>query len=90
MSRFHDLGEGKDDVIFSGDPAVAYPAGQALARDILASGGNGMLYPSIRYQGGGYLAALRPRLVQNIREGVVWLFRWAGSPEPEISKSVAT
>ena len=84
MSRFHDLGERTDDVVYSGDPEVAYPARQALARDILASGGNGVLYPSARYEGGKCLAALRPNLVQNIREGDTWVFRWAGSAEPEI------
>ena len=70
--------------VFSGDPAVVHPAGQALARDILAGGGNGVLYPSARYEGGKCLAALRPNLVQNIREGQTWVFRWAGSLEVEI------
>lgn len=84
MTRFHDLGEGTDDEVLSADPAVAYPAGQALARDILASGGNGVLYPSARYEGGRCLAALRLNLVQNVREGESWVFRWAGSAEVEI------
>ena len=86
MSRFHDLGERTDDVVYSGDPEVAYPAGQALAQAILASGGNGVLYPSARYEGGRCLVALRPNLVQNIREGETWVFRWAGSAEVEISR----
>ena len=84
MTRFHDLGERTDDVIYSEDPEAAYPAGPALARDILASGGNGVLYPSARYEGGRCLAALRPNLVHNIREGEAWVFRWAGSAEVEI------
>ena len=90
MSRFHDFGERTDDVVYSGDPEVVYPAGQALARDILASGGNGVLYPSARYEGGKYLAALRPNLVQNIREGETWVFRWAGSAEVEILRVEST
>ena len=65
-------------------PEVAYRAGQALARDVLAGGGNGVLYPSARYEGGMCLVALRPNLVQNIREGETWAFRWAGSAEVEI------
>lgn len=84
MNRFHDLGESTGDAVFSEDPAEAYPAGQALAREILESGGNGVLYPSARYEGGRCLAALRPNLVQNVREGDTWVFRWAGSAEPEI------
>ena len=84
MSRFHDLGERTEDPVYSEDPAVAYPAGQAVARDILESGSVGVLYPSARYEGGRYLAALRPNLVQNVREGETWVFRWAGSAEVEI------
>ena len=86
MSRFHDLGERTGEAVFSEDTAEVYPAGQTLARDILESGGNGVLYPSARYEGGKCLAALRPNLVQNIREGETWVFRWAGSPELEISR----
>ena len=88
MSRFHDLGESTGDAVFSEDPAEAYPAGQALAREILASGGNGVLYPSARYESGRCLAALRPNLVQNVREGDAWVFRWAGSLEVEIVRLV--
>ena len=86
MSRLHDLGERTGDAVFSGAPAAAYPAGQALAQDILTGGGNGALYPSARYEGGKCLAALRPNLVQNIREGETWVFRWVGSAEVEISR----
>ena len=85
MSRFHDLGERSGEAVFSEDTAEAYPAGPTLARDILAGGGNGVFYPSARYEGGRCLAALRPNLVQNIREGEAWVFRWAGSLEVEIS-----
>lgn len=86
MSRLHDLGERTDDAVSSEDPAKAYPAGQTLAREILKSGGNGVLYPSARYEGGRCLAALRPNLVQNVRDGETWVFRWAGSAEVEISR----
>lgn len=86
VSRFHDLGERREEAVFSEDPIEAYPAGQALARDILESGGNGVLYPSARYEGGRCLAAFRPNLVQNVREGETWVFRWAGSAEVEISR----
>ena len=87
VSRFHDLGERSGEAVFSEDLIEAYPAGQALAREILESGGNGVLYPSARYEGGKRLAAFRPNLVQNVREGAVWVFRWAGSAEMEITRS---
>lgn len=86
VSRFHDLGERTGEAVFSEDPIKAYPAGQALARQILESGGNGVLYPSARYEGGRCLVALRLNLVQNVREGETWVFRWAGSAEVEITR----
>lgn len=74
-------------VLWSLTTVKAYPAGQALTRKILQSGGNGVLYPSARYESGRCLAALRPNLVQNVREGDAWVFRWAGSAEVEILPS---
>lgn len=85
-SRFHDLRDKVGDTVLSPDPAVAYPAGQALARDVLGSGGNGLLYPSARREGGKCLVALRPHLVQNVRQGETWVFEWTGSAVPAISR----
>ena len=85
-SRFHQLGPVPGDDVENADPAVAYPAGQILARDILNSGGNGILYPSARSPKGQCLAALRPHLVQNIRPGATWDFVWDGMPAPRIAK----
>ena len=86
-ARLHDLNGSEGDDALNADPAVAYPAGQALAQDVLASGGNGLLYPSVRNTGGNCLVALRPRLVQNVRQGDTWLFKWTGQPDPIISKA---
>jgi hypothetical protein len=68
------------------DPAVGYPAGQALAKDLRAKGGNGLVYPSVRRQGGACLVAFRPDLVQNLRQGGVWRLEWQGSPRPSIGR----
>lgn len=88
-SRFYDLaGRGGEDVL-SPDPGVAYPVGQALARDVLAGGGNGLLYPSARREGGQCLVALRPHMVQNVRQGDTWVFEWAGTAEPSIRQSAS-
>lgn len=87
-SQFYDLvGRAGEDPL-NPDPAVAYPVGQTLARDVLGSGGNGLLYPSARHDEGRCLVALRPHLVQNVRQGDTWVFVWAGDPTPQISKSV--
>jgi hypothetical protein len=81
----HDLSGFGDADILHPDPDVAYPLGQALARDVLGAGGNGILYPSVRRAGGSCLVALRPHLVQNVRPGGTWNFRWSGSPNPAVS-----
>lgn len=84
-SSFHEVTSGCKDAVLHSDPAIAYPAGQVLARDVFGSGGNGILYPSARAPGGQCLVALRPHLVQNIRQGATWAFVWDGDPKPVIT-----
>lgn len=89
VGRFHDL-RGKtfaSDDCLSADPAVAYPAGQALARWLRSEKDSpGLIYPSVRSAGGTCLVAFHPSLVQNLRQGAIWRLEWQGSSEPEISK----
>ena len=84
-SQFHDLRAVEDAELFSEDPQTAYPVGQTLARAILQGGGNGVIYPSVRRNGGLCAAAFRPRLVQNIRQGNTWRLEWAGTPVPKMT-----
>lgn len=86
-AKFYVLERPQGDSALNANPALAYPIGQALARDVLHSGGNGMLYPSVRHRGGKCLVALRPYLVQNIRQGNTWVFEWSGTPNPSISSA---
>ena len=83
-TRFHVLTAEAGEAILDDDPETSYPSGQALAREILTSSGNGLLYPSVRNPGGQCLAAFRPHLVQNVRQGATWLFTWVGDPVPDI------
>lgn len=85
-ARFGDLRGFEDAEELADDPVIAYPAGQALAREMLGAGGNGLLYPSARRPGGECLVAFRPRLVQDVRQGETWLFEWSGGPVPSIAK----
>ncbi len=85
-TRIYDLNGRAGEGALHPDPVMAYTAGQTLARDVLSSGGNGLLYPSARYDGGHCLVALRPFLVQNVRQGETWVFEWAGEPAPTLSK----
>lgn len=85
-TSFHDLSGQPAHPALDRDPATGYPAGQSLARALLTSGSNGLLYPSTRHPRGKCLAAFRPALVQNIRQGDTWTFRWSGTPTPAIEK----
>lgn len=85
-ARFHDLHGHDGDDALGADPAVAYPAGQLLARDVLAAGGAGLLYPSARHPNGCCLAAFRPHMVQNVRQGDTWVFTWAGEREATVER----
>lgn len=83
---FHDITQRSQEAYLDRDPDVAYPAGQALAKRLLAAGSNGFLYRSLRKRGGLCLAAFRPHLVQNVRQGNQWTFSWIGSRSPKIEK----
>jgi RES domain-containing protein len=68
------------------DPAIGYPAGNALAAAVMAEGHNGILYPSVRDAGGSCLVALWPHAVQSPAQGAVWRLRWSGRPAPSVSQ----
>lgn len=76
---FHDL---------RGDAAYAdclspdsYVSSQRLARELLATGSAGIVYPSVRRGGGTCLGCFRPALVANVRQGgsVTVTFREPGA-----------
>lgn len=64
---FHDL---RGDVAFANclDPD-SYRNSQLLARELLALGSAGIVYPSVRRQSGTCIACFRPALVTNVRVG---------------------
>lgn len=67
----------------------SYGASQALAESLLAAGSNGVVYRSVRHEGGTCLACFRPRLVTNVRPGAHFEYRWEGRPEPVIRELAA-
>lgn len=88
---FHDVRgvDGKADPVLHKDPAIAYPAGQVLARQLrVVHASNGIIYPSIRHAGGTCLVCFRPGLVQNLRQGGIWRLTWQGSPKPVVTRQV--
>jgi hypothetical protein len=64
----------------------SYAVSQAFAQRVLDSGGNGVVYRSVRDPAGECLACFRPALVRNVRAGGHYEFRWSGGPEPSVRK----
>jgi RES domain len=63
---FHDI---RGDAHYSSclDPK-SYSSSQQLARELLASGSAGIVYPSVRRSNGTCLVSFRPALVTNVRQ----------------------
>ena len=84
VTAFHDLTACADEDFLNPDIDIGYSAGQALSQALRKIDSNGLVYPSVRKISGTCLAAFRPHLVQNIRQGDKWVFEWDGKPEPTI------
>jgi RES domain-containing protein len=69
------------------DPAIGYPAGQALADELRTNGANGIVYPSARRPNGTCLVAFWPGLVLNFQKGETWILKWTGDPVPTIQRA---
>jgi hypothetical protein len=65
------------------DPA-SYTASQKLGRVLRESGSNGIAFDSVRRIGGECVAVFRPRLVQNVRQGVHLRYVWNGNAISEV------
>lgn len=84
IGRFHDLrGADPEPVALHHDTDVAYPQGQALARELkaLAPPSRGLIYPSVRRSGGTCLVAFQPNAVQDVHPGPEWEVTWDGTPD---------
>lgn len=81
---FHDV-RGDREYIDCLDPS-SYVDSQRLARQLLASGSAGIVYPSVRRSDGTCIVCFRPALITNVRQDrtVTLIFRDAYSA-PEIS-----
>lgn len=85
VGDFHDVrGLSPRPDYLGDDPAKAYPSGQILASQLRAEGSLGIVYPSVRHQGGICLVAFHPHSVQNVRFGARWKLTWEGGPDPVI------
>jgi hypothetical protein len=66
-----------------------YDAPQALARTLLEDGASGIVYRSVRHEGGECVACFRPRLVLNVRVAAHYEYRWHGHPDPAVRRLTA-
>ncbi|MEM8696483.1 MAG: RES family NAD+ phosphorylase [Pseudomonadota bacterium] len=82
IGRFHDLRTVEPPpACLDADIAIGYPAGQELAAALIAQDSRGLVYPSVRHDGGTCLVAFQPGVVQDVVPGAEWELRWEGSPD---------
>lgn len=67
------------------DPAIGYAAGNKLADEVRRLGINGIVYPSVRHEGGTNLVAVFAHAVQSVTQGKVLELKWQGEPGPTVS-----
>lgn len=71
-AAFHDL-RGIEDEALS---PTSYVRSQQLAAELLALGSLGIVYPSVRRQGGVCVACFRPSVVANVRKSYRYKLTW--------------
>lgn len=81
---FVDLRDMPDHPSLNPDKAKGYPAGNALAARARGEGHNGIIYPSVRHEGGACIAALWPNVVQSVVQGSMYRLTWQGEPAFEV------
>lgn len=81
IGRFHDIrGRSEFDECLHADPDTGYPSGQSLAAHLIEGESRGLIYPSVRHEGGTCLVAFQPGVVQDVAPGARWKIVWDGSP----------
>ena len=76
--ELHDLRGRREQMADVYDPA-SYVASQKFGRQLRDAGSNGVAFESVRRAGGECVAIFRPRLVQNVRQGVHLRYAWDGT-----------
>ncbi|MGE0239233.1 MAG: RES family NAD+ phosphorylase [Parvibaculaceae bacterium] len=78
---FVDLRPVPDHPSLDPEPALGYPAGNAIAAMARAMGHNGIIYPSVRHPPGTCIVALWPNVVQSVTQGAMYRLTWSGAPD---------
>ncbi len=80
IGDFPNLRDTPEHPALSSNPDIGYPEGQTLAATLRREGYRGLLYPSVRHEGGRCFVAFDPGIIQNVRPGASWKLLWNGSP----------
>ena len=78
VATFHDIRGKRSQMADIYDPH-SYVSSQTFGRALKLGGSNGVVYESVRHPGGECVAVFRPRLVQNLRQGVHLRYVWDGT-----------
>jgi hypothetical protein len=81
--ELHDLRGRRSELTDIYDPS-SYAASQKLGHSLREAGSNGIAFDSVRRNGGECVAIFRPRLVQNVRQGVHLRYAWDGTAISEV------
>ena len=83
-ATFHDIRRHRRDYIPLYD-RDSYVDSQRFGRSLLEQGSNGIVYRSVRHQGGECIACFRPKLVLNVRVASHYEYRWEGQRDPTVT-----
>ena len=84
-ASFHDIRAPTREYAAYYDPD-SYASSQPFALGLLDAGSNGLVYRSVRHEGGECVACFRPRLVLNVRVAAHYEYRWEGRREPLVRR----
>ena len=82
-AAFHDLRGGGRSYAELYRPD-SYARSQPFGRALLDAGSNGIVYRSVRHQGGECIGCFRPALVENVRVAAHYEYRWEGTRKPRV------
>jgi hypothetical protein len=82
-AKLHDLRGLRSELREVYKPAD-YSASQQMARELRAAASMGIVYDSVRLEGGQCVAILRPRALSNCRQAEHLIYRWDGTRIAEV------
>lgn len=79
VAPLHDIRNRQTEMssIYTVEP-TQYSSAQSLAKQLRDTGSNGIVYDSVRNQGGECVAVFRPRLLSPVKQGPHYCYVWDG------------